>query len=190
MSYTRFLIIFLLGSGIFRFFELFWLKRNKRDGSIRSGWTLPVLGAGYSLVLFCAMFELMMFPKRLNIFLSITGIIIMILRVPIKFWAASTLSKYWSPQVEIRNDHKLIIEGPYKILRHPAYFSAILELFGVPLAANSYYTLSSISVLMFVLFLIRIRIEEEALEEKFGESYLKYKKETFSLIPIKKTFFT
>jgi protein-S-isoprenylcysteine O-methyltransferase Ste14 len=50
--------------------------------------------------------------RWLGTFLSIIGVI---------FWIYSqaVLDKYWSPQLQIQKDHKLVTSGPYKLIRHP-----------------------------------------------------------------------
>ncbi len=40
----------------------------------------------------------------------------------ILFWRVhKTLGENWSPILEIRRNHKLITDGPYKYVRHPMY---------------------------------------------------------------------
>ena len=34
-------------------------------------------------------------------------------------WAFNSLGKYWSVDIEIRDNHELIKNGPYKYMRHP-----------------------------------------------------------------------
>lgn len=41
-----------------------------------------------------------------------------------RLWAMRTLGEYFTFQVMIREDHKLISHGPYKYLMHPSYTGA------------------------------------------------------------------
>jgi protein-S-isoprenylcysteine O-methyltransferase Ste14 len=43
-----------------------------------------------------------------------------------RLWAMRTLGEYFTFQVMIREDHKLIAHGPYKYLMHPSYTGTLL----------------------------------------------------------------
>ena len=54
-------------------------------------------------------------------------------------WSAiAALGKFWSLHVEIRENHEFVENGPFQLVRHPTYFSMILELlaFGLILSAS------------------------------------------------------
>jgi len=79
----------------------------------------------------------------------------------------------------------LVKEGPFRWVRHPAYTSMILEIVSIALILESWWMgLAALAALLPALAL-RIRIEEKALIEKFGESYLEFKRTTPALIPYK-----
>lgn len=179
----------LAAAGVFRLFELFWLEHNKQPGKICASWTKPVLGCGFAAIVAGSIGELLLVHRSMHLLVSLAGLSLMIARMPLKYWAARTLNVYWSPQIEIRDDHRLITSGPYRYLRHPAYLGVMLDFFGVPLFANAFYTLSFVSPLLCMLLLVRMFIEEKALIQKFGRQYIDYRKQTFALLPISKRFF-
>ena len=82
--------------------------------------------------------------------------------------------------------------GPYSIVRNPLYIGNMLIYVGFAFVAGSVYVVT-ISSITFVYFLIQysliISLEEEALEKKFGDEYINYKRLVPSIIPrINNTF--
>ena len=82
--------------------------------------------------------------------------------------------------------------GPYSIVRNPLYIGNMMIYVGFAFVAGSVYvvTISSITfVYFFIQYSLIISLEEEALEEKFGDEYITYKKLVPSILPkINNTF--
>lgn len=82
--------------------------------------------------------------------------------------------------------------GPYSIVRNPLYIGNMLIYVGFTFVAGSVYvvTISSITfVYFFIQYSLIISLEEEALEVKFGDEYITYKKLVPSIFPkINNTF--
>ena len=76
--------------------------------------------------------------------------------------------------------------GPYSIVRNPLYIGNMMIYVGFAFVAGSVYVVT-ISLITFVYFFIQysliISLEEEALEEKFGDEYITYKKLVPSILP-------
>ncbi|MBI2925185.1 MAG: isoprenylcysteine carboxylmethyltransferase family protein [Verrucomicrobia bacterium] len=104
----------------------------------------------------------------------------------IRRWAISALGKFWSLHVEIRPQHEFVTRGPFRWLRHPTYFSMILEIAGGGLILNAFYTLAVAGLIFVPTLAWRVRLEEEALVEKFGAAYQEYQRRTPSLFPYKR----
>jgi methyltransferase len=99
-------------------------------------------------------------------------------------WAVNALGDYHSIHIEIRANHPLIKNGPYAYLRHPYYLSVILELLGLPLVGNAFFSFV-ISLFLYVPFLLlRVYLEEQVMINKFNGEYIKYKKNTPGFLPI------
>ena len=82
--------------------------------------------------------------------------------------------------------------GPYSIVRNPLYIGNMFIYIGFAFVAGSVYVVT-ISLITFVYFFIQysliISLEEQALEEKFGDEYINYKKLVPSILPkINNTF--
>jgi protein-S-isoprenylcysteine O-methyltransferase Ste14 len=94
-----------------------------------------------------------------------------------------TLGDNWSPVLEIRREHTLIVSGPYRWVRHPMYSDMILWLVSfVLITANWFYALT-FCIGLAILFTIRIPDEEKLMTERFGEPYRNYMTRTKRLIP-------
>jgi protein-S-isoprenylcysteine O-methyltransferase Ste14 len=66
---------------------------------------------------------------------------------------------FTSATIEVAENQTVISTGPYAIVRHPMYASALLYLLGTPLALGSYYGLLPVAAM--VPFLIWRLIDEE-----------------------------
>ena len=82
--------------------------------------------------------------------------------------------------------------GPYSKVRNPLYIGNVMIYVGFAFVAGSVYVVT-ISFITFMYFFIQysliISLEEEALEEKFGDEYITYKKSVPSILPrINNTF--
>ena len=82
-----------------------------------------------------------------------------------RYWAISSLGKYWNTRIIIFPHGNLVAKGPYKYLKHPNYIVVALELFVAPMIFGCWMTAVASSVVNAGLLLrIRIPAEEQALE--------------------------
>lgn len=128
------------------------------------------------------------YGQEVNLVLSGVGFLLYVSVMHLRGKALKALGIYVSPDVEIKEDHQLIRNGLYRYIRHPLALCVILELIGFTLVSNSYYSLTGVILLFIPFMLYRIKMEEKALIEKFGQDYLDYKKEVPALIPFKSFF--
>jgi protein-S-isoprenylcysteine O-methyltransferase Ste14 len=101
-------------------------------------------------------------------------------------WAIKTLGVFWSIEIEMRDNHEMVTNGPYKFCRHPNYLAIILEIIGFCLIANAYRLLIFTLIVYIPLLLLRIKAEEVELVKKFSENYIRYIKNTPALLPFNK----
>jgi protein-S-isoprenylcysteine O-methyltransferase Ste14 len=94
-----------------------------------------------------------------------------------------TLGDNWSPVLEIRTEHTLIVSGPYKQVRHPMYSDMILWMVSFVLITANWFYAITLCVGLTILFVVRIPDEEKLMTERFGEQYTAYMKRTKRLIP-------
>jgi len=79
-----------------------------------------------------------------------------------------------SATIEVAENQKVISTGPYTVVRHPMYASA-LHLLGTPLALGSYWGLLALAFVM--PFLIWRLVEEEKFLAKKLPGYVEYQKQ-------------
>ena len=120
-------------------------------------------------------------PYRFE-FLNLVGLSSMLIGLAIRLWARKTLGRYFSASLRTLDAHKLVKDGIYRHVRHPAYTGNFLFWFGTPLLFSSWYGFL-IMLLLIPCFLYRIKIEESMLIEKFGSEYLEYAKRSKKLLP-------
>lgn len=98
------------------------------------------------------------------------------------FWARAILGRNWSGRVTIKQDHELILRGPYTFVRHPIYTGIITGLFGTALIYGD--VRGFLGVFLYALGLwIKSRTEERFMLQQFGEQYAQYRERTRALIP-------
>ena len=93
------------------------------------------------------------------------------------------LGTYWSVTLELRESHRLITQGVYRRVRHPMYAALLLYAVGQALAVPNWIAGPSYLVSFAVLFLLRVRLEEQMMLDAFGNEYATYMAQTKRLIP-------
>lgn len=113
---------------------------------------------------------------------NIVGLAMLVVGLSVAFTGVFTLKRFYSSSLVIRERHQLITHGPYRFVRHPVYFGALVACFGAPIYASSLLGFAIMTALI-PLVLNRIRMEEELLLGEFGDAYRKYRETTKKLIP-------
>ncbi len=109
------------------------------------------------------------------------GAILMFTGVAGYVWALLTLRRNWSISAEIKEGHTLVMNGPYRFVRHPMYFFMMLVLVGSGLLISNYMILL-FSPVVGIAYYFRAKKEEEMLEEEFPQ-YIGYIKSVKMLVP-------
>ena len=78
-----------------------------------------------------------------------------------KFWALSSLGKYWNTKIYRIPGVYPVKKGPYKFLKHPNYIEVVCEIAIIPLVFHLYYTAVIFSVLNAVMLTVRIKVENK-----------------------------
>ena len=111
------------------------------------------------------------------------GIVVIICGLVIRWIAIFSLKRQFTVDVAITKDHRIISVGIYRFVRHPAYAGSILSFLGLGLCFANVISLLMIFPPICAAFLYRIRVEEKALINAFGEEYVRYCNSTRRLIP-------
>src|SRR6478735_10936528 len=158
--------------------------RDTEKGQVRENLTLRLFIAVGSLMLVGSIIEQFWFRRPISLPLLIAGWGVALTSFWLRRRAIRELGKMWSLHVEIRAQHQLVMSGPYRWVRHPAYTSMVLELASFSLLLQSIYCSALVAVLFIPTLLLRIKIEEAALSEQVA-GYSEYQRSTPALLPYK-----
>lgn len=111
------------------------------------------------------------------------GISFILLGVALRWYAIRVLGYYFTRDVAVSTDQKVIQDGPYRYIRHPAYSGTFLTMLGVGLALTNWASLGTLLLCVFAGHLYRVGIEEEALLQTIGQPYVEYMHHTKRFIP-------
>jgi protein-S-isoprenylcysteine O-methyltransferase len=112
------------------------------------------------------------------------GLALFVFGAAFRAWSIWTLGRFFTVQVAIASDHKLIENGPYRLLRHPSYTGSLMMFVGYLLCFGNLLTMAIVLLTVLAVFIRRIRVEEAALAEAFGDAWRDYVKRTWRLIPL------
>jgi protein-S-isoprenylcysteine O-methyltransferase Ste14 len=99
-------------------------------------------------------------------------------------WALIALgSNYQLGGSAPRSGDKMIVGGPYRLVRHPMYAAALIITLGLTCLVQS-WAFFCVFCLYLVLILLLIPMEEEGLRKSYGDQYLVYRQKTKKLIPL------
>jgi protein-S-isoprenylcysteine O-methyltransferase Ste14 len=113
----------------------------------------------------------------------IAGCIMIALGMLLRWFAIFSLKRQFTVDVAITKDHRIIQEGVYRFVRHPAYAGSILSFLGLALSFANVISFIIIFLPICSAFLYRIRVEERTLVAAFGDEYIRYTETTKRLIP-------
>ncbi|PKM75890.1 MAG: hypothetical protein CVU90_15350 [Firmicutes bacterium HGW-Firmicutes-15] len=111
------------------------------------------------------------------------GFALFIVSCVIRWWGFKSIGKFFNPRVAIYQNHRLVVTGAYRMIRHPLYLGSLLSFIAIPLVFNSWGALLLMILITLPALVYRINIEEELLTSHFGEAYKTYSQKTKKLIP-------
>jgi protein-S-isoprenylcysteine O-methyltransferase Ste14 len=94
-----------------------------------------------------------------------------------------SLGKNWSISLDIREKHRLISSGPYRLVRHPMYTSFLLMAIGQALLLPNWIVALAGILGVTILVSLRLKKEEAMMLEVFDKEYESYMHRTKRMIP-------
>jgi methyltransferase len=82
----------------------------------------------------------------------------------LRWWCIATLGRRWNTRVIVVPGMALVTGGPYRWFRHPNYVAVVAEGVALPLVHGAWITATVFTVLNAALLVVRIRVEESALQ--------------------------
>ena len=160
-------------------------RRNVIAGPVREKLSFQLFWLVGTLIWGGAVVEYFVRGNRLDWAWFIPGALCGIASFVLRRRAIAALGKFWSLHVEIREQHQFVQSGPFRWVRHPTYFSMLLELLAVALILKAGIVLCLVPLFYLPTLAFRLRLEEAALVEKFGPAYQEYMRTTPAFLPYK-----
>ena len=83
-----------------------------------------------------------------------------------RLWVLATLGRRWTTRIIVLPGERLVMRGPFRVVRHPNYLIVTLEIAVLPLAFGLWQVAVIFSLLNAAVLTIRIRAEEKALDQR------------------------
>lgn len=110
------------------------------------------------------------------------GAALTLLGVLFAVWARLVLGRNWSGTVTIKENHQLMLRGPYAIVRHPIYTGVLFGLLGTSLVYGLVRCFVGV-LIVGVAFRLKAQIEERFMMQQFGTQYVEYRQRVRALVP-------
>jgi protein-S-isoprenylcysteine O-methyltransferase Ste14 len=115
--------------------------------------------------------------------LEIVGLLKYAIGFLLMAWALITLGRNYQLGGGVpRSEDKMVMDGPYKLVRHPMYTAALGISFGLVCLIQSWALFCVFCVYLVLIFLL-IPVEEDGLRKAYGKPYVSYQQKTRKLIP-------
>lgn len=113
---------------------------------------------------------------------SAIGAALCVLGLAGALWSRQALGANWSGRVTLKEDHELVVSGPYRWVRHPIYTSLLLMAAGTAIAEG---LLGSALGLLGFLITVTVKIvqEERLMMRHFPDTYGAYRARVKALVP-------
>jgi protein-S-isoprenylcysteine O-methyltransferase Ste14 len=111
------------------------------------------------------------------------GGVLFLLGLALRWYSIFYLGRFFTVNVAIAADHRVVDTGPYRFIRHPSYTGSMLQFIGFAITYGNWLSLAILVPPTLAAFMRRITIEERALSAALGERYLAYMARTKRLIP-------
>lgn len=98
-------------------------------------------------------------------------------------WSRKCLGSNWSGEVRIAAGHSLVRSGPYRFVRHPIYTAVVGMYVGTAIISGEVHAPLALLVVALA-YRRKLRLEEQALTEVFGQEYLTYQRDTWAVVPL------
>jgi protein-S-isoprenylcysteine O-methyltransferase Ste14 len=97
-------------------------------------------------------------------------------------WARAVLGRNWSGTVTLKENHELIVRGPYRLVRHPIYTGLMAMIIGTWLELGHIAGLIGV-ILVFISLWIKLSSEEQVMLRQFPDQYPAYRERVKQIIP-------
>ncbi|HYU62019.1 MAG TPA: isoprenylcysteine carboxylmethyltransferase family protein [Solirubrobacterales bacterium] len=113
----------------------------------------------------------------------LAGLCVFAFGIVFRVWAVRTLGRFFRYTIVVDEDHRVVEDGPYRLIRHPSYTGLLLAALGVGLALGNWLAIAACLIPPLIGFSIRLLHEERVLAAQLGDPYRAYMQRTRRLVP-------
>jgi protein-S-isoprenylcysteine O-methyltransferase len=163
------------------------MKRSREGAASRDAHSLGLIWLVISLSMVAGVFlagnsAATVLPHRR--FFATAGLVLFVGGLVLRWVSIIQLGRFFTVNVAIAADHRLIESGPYRFVRHPSYTGSLLAFLGFALSLGNWLSVLVIMIPITIVFLYRINVEERALTSALGDTYISYCGRTKRLLPL------
>ncbi|HEV8535078.1 MAG TPA: isoprenylcysteine carboxylmethyltransferase family protein [Candidatus Limnocylindria bacterium] len=115
--------------------------------------------------------------------LQLAGVAIAVGSALFAAWAMWSLGRSYGIRMDLFEGHRLVTEGPYRVVRHPMYLGIVFFHIGAIFAMESLLLLAATALVVVPFTAARIVAEEGVLREGFGAKYAAFIERVPALVP-------
>lgn len=116
-------------------------------------------------------------------YVAAVGLALLVAGTALRWGAIRALWSYFTVNVSVLEGQRVVKSGLYRWVRHPSYTGLLLRYLGLGLAFANWLSAALLFLPLLCATVYRMRVEEEALREHFGEEYAAYAGATKRLVP-------
>jgi protein-S-isoprenylcysteine O-methyltransferase Ste14 len=111
------------------------------------------------------------------------GVALGLASLPLIWWVQWALDVNFSVVLHVRDEHTLVTHGPYRWVRHPMYTVLYVWIIALFLLSQNMVIGAGFLIPLTVIVITRLKNEEAAMIEKFGDEYRRYMAQTGRFLP-------
>lgn len=151
---------------------------------IRSSRSSTLVGVALTCMIIVPTILHFLIASVLSAGLLSVGIMTGMFGLVIRFSAMRTLGRFYSRNIGIQGEHKLIQSGLYRYIRNPGYLGTLIIYLGFAISTSVWLSVLVNLALFFAAYSHCIRVEGQAVVAKFGDAYKDYMGKSWRLIPM------
>jgi protein-S-isoprenylcysteine O-methyltransferase Ste14 len=184
-----FVIVFLAFTGIRAYYHRL-ASRTRGAAQFKEGRLHIALRLVFGIPFILAVFAYMLRPQILGwadldlpAWAQWIGVILGLTSLPLIWWVQHALGSNFSTVLHVRDEHTLVTGGPYHWVRHPMYTALYMKMLAAFLLTENWFIGGVLLVTLTLVIITRVDREEQAMVEKFGDSYRLYMQRTGRFLP-------
>jgi protein-S-isoprenylcysteine O-methyltransferase Ste14 len=156
-------------------------RATSAQGAVHRPVGIIWLVAGEALGLAAAFIDALVLPGRWTFL--VLGVLLAWCGILIRLVAKRALGRFFVGAVVIQDDHRVVTDGPYAVVRHPGYAGSIVAFVGLGLATANVLSILIFTGVSLLVFVRTIKVEEAALTAALGQSYVDYANGRARIVP-------